>query len=684
MQKGQALKKNRVLIILMALLLFFSSFNFNVLTTRAESQVYPFDQTNVLDDLQSSADFDINKYPYSATEPERIINFVEFAYSPFIPDDFALYIYLYNPKKTAWKTDSYANRVQMAVRYKTTPTQEEYDYVITANSSPVDYETFNIVFCNKSEQEGYEGLFYKFRIIDHESADGLTIQERVNSLERRYDISGIVLGKEDGTSEEILIGGTYRFSGYAKGYGPNQNSASTLKNVGFKGLETIELDVHGTNYRTNSSAMGAYHQYDINSLYFSVPEQYFTKYGNLQKIKLEWYEYKTTPMFMIKPNSSDNGLCPKLKNYVGVDLTGKGGQYKAYDSNNSYQIFLNDNSETTSIGTIHRYDLGYNVNVGAGNLGYKKTGFETKTLDTAITEIQWLFHSKTASADTVKAYIADYPYAKKGYLPVKNGKISADLFLDTVDKGRTRGYNCVEFDAGDRWDLKSYNDAHSALERWRDYGFFTGPGKDDLGIEIKNVAPIVCDIKESEITSTSVLINSDDLSNFRNFYKSAKEKNERTVLFRFAITDYWHEGFCTTAEWYPNATKGDLGWLAQQTVFFDTKIIQLTFQTKDTYSVIPVVQDPVDIVNGITEFPESENWWDRLLEVIGAWGVLILGVIGTVILAFLIIKVIGAFMPGGIIAKVIMLIIVAGLGVLGYIFIDWVITTIYSLGGLLW
>lgn len=670
MQKGHVRKKNRVLIILMALLLLFSSFNFNVFNARAESQIYPFDQTNVLDDLESSADFNILNYPYKANEPERIINFVEWAYSPFKPDDFALYIYLYNPKKTAWKTDSFANRVQMAVRYKTNPTQEEYDYVITADSSPVDYETFNIVFCNKSEREGYEGLFYKFRIIDHESADGMTIQERVNSLERRYDISGVVLGKEDGTSEEILIGGTYRFSGYAKGYGPNPNSASTLKNEGFKGLEVLRLEVNATNYRAKNSESGDYyHHYDINSLYFSVPEQYFTKYGNLQKIKLEWYEYKTTPMFMMKTRTAYD----KLKNYVGVDLTGKGGSQKAYDSKIGYQFYtrFDDSNILWKI-----YKNCYNVDLPAKNLGYSPSS--DSYVQNAITEMQWLFPTETATANEVKEYIKNYPYAKKGYLPVKNGKISADLFLDTVDNGRTRGYNCVEIDAGDEWDLKNYTDSYTALQKWA-IKLYGGNGYTKIG----DVSPIICDIRESEITSTNVLVNKDDLPAFKEFYKDAKEKNERTVLFRFAVTDYWYEGLCDKRD-LPKQNKGDIGSISQQTVFLDTKIIQLTFQTKDKYTVIPVVQDPLDVINGVTNPPPEKGWLERLLEVIGAWGTLILGIVGTIILVFLIIKIIGAFMPGGIIAKIIMCLLVAGLCVLGYFFIDWIIETIYGLGGLTW
>lgn len=677
--------KSKILILLMALMLLLSSLPLHVIPSAfAESKLYPFDQINVLDDLESSATFDIDKYPYSATESERVINFVEWAYSPFKPEDFALYVYIYNPKNIDWDVNSYSNRIQIATRYKTSPTQLDYDYVVTKDSSPVDYETFSIVFCNKSTREGYEGLFYKFRVIDHECADGLTIQERVNSLERRYDVSGIVLGKKDGTAQEILIGGTYRFSGYAKGYGPNQTSASTLVNEGFTGMETIALEVSATNYRTNSSALGAYHQYDINTLYFSVPEQYFTKYGNLQKIKLEWYEYKTTPMFMIKPNSSDNALWYELQKHVGVDYTGYGGQYRAHNGNNPYEIYLYDKTGYAMGGDVpNHYDMGYNLPCDATNLGGGTYNGTKAIVDNAITEIQWLFHSKTASAETIKAYIKDYHYAKNGYLPVKNGQISADLFLDTVDPGRKMGYNCVEFDAGDKWDLKSYDDANKSVDGFRRYGLFDSGFWRSNGIEVNDVAPIVCDIKESEISATNLLINTEDVSKFRDFYNTAKENNERTVLFRFAITDYWHEGFNTTAG-FANLTKGDLGWLSQQTVFLDTKIIHLTFQTKDKYTVIPVVQDPIDVINGVTAFPDEGNWWDRLLEVIGAWGVLILGVIGGIFLLFLMIKIIGALMPGGIIAKIIMLILIAGIIFLGVWFGNWVYDTIIRLGGLLW
>ena len=46
-------------------------------------------------------------------------------------------------------------------------------------------------------------------------------------------------------------------------------------------------------------------------------------------------------------------------------------------------------------------------------------------------------------------------------------------------------------------------------------------------------------------------------------------------------------------------------YIAQQSVFVDFDIIQLTFNDKGTYTVIPVVSNPIDIVDPIT--PPSEQ-----------------------------------------------------------------------------
>ncbi len=681
MQNACVQKKNKVLIIIMALLLLLSSFNLNIFNSSADIKKYPFDKTNVLKDLQSSSNFNIYNYPYSTNEAERIINFVEWEYSQINPEGFALYIYLYNPKKTEWETDSNYNNIKMAVKYKTDPNQSEYDSIITADSSPVEYDTFKLVYCNKSKGDEYDGLFYKFRIVDHKSDDGLTIQERVNSSERRYDVQSISLCKEGGNIEQLKIGGTYRFTGYAKGCSYDQYNTSTLRNTEFLGLETFVSGVQNESALIESSSLPFGHQYEINSLYFPIPEKYFTQYGNLQKIKLDWYEYKTTPIFTAYDYGAADGLYKNLNKMVGVDIENRGGPDKAFVSTNKYKVYLNrEVYEDPELGAQYRYDVGYNLPNKAINLGAEdKYDSYNGVVENAITEIQWLTDMLPQEIPAgLKSYAKKYSFAKKGYLPTWRAgeEVSADLFLDMVDEGRTKGYNCVELDVGKNNDIKTYND-DDLMQKWCEAGLFTDKNK--LSAELEDVKPIIFNVQNADDSSLLVTYNYD----LKQMIASAKNRNERVVLLRYAVTDFWQEGFHT---WINNSAKptekGELGVLTQKTMFYNA-LIDLTFQTNDTYIDMPIVQNPTAPIESDAEDDNTNNWFTGVIETIGAYGVLIIGIVGLLVLAFFIIKAIGSFMPGGTFARVIMIIIVVVLGYLGFLLGNWTFASIESLGGLM-
>ena len=123
-------------------------------------------------------------------------------------------------------TDGKANKVQMAVAYDN-------------EGNPKAYEKFHLECVSVSDGD-YRNLFYKFKVIDRE-IDGKTFAERVNSNERRYDVPGIELMKYGNqTATEYGVNGTYYFTGYAAGYGPDANSQNTLASK-VEYLETVEL-----------------------------------------------------------------------------------------------------------------------------------------------------------------------------------------------------------------------------------------------------------------------------------------------------------------------------------------------------------------------------------------------------------------------------------------------------------
>lgn len=609
------------IIILIVMLISMLSSTVSVLAETKE--VFPFDKTDVITDLNSVEDFDLSLYPQDITglrSPE-IITLNEWAYGYVNTDNFALYIYFYNPQRLHIDVDNLSNRVQLATQYKSTLKQEKPDSIITSDSVPSDYETFALEYCND-----YNELLYKFRIIDHISVwDGKTIAERVNSVERRYDISSIILALEDGSVKDFNVGGSYTFTGYAKGLGPISNSESTLVQTKNKPQETIQLEVHPTLYRTPFvSSAGANHQTDINSVYFSVPEKYFTQYGNLQKIKAEWYEYKTQPI--IVHNWAEGKS--KVENAVGVQLK------KYYDG---FDTFYNNDEISFTIGN-------YTALVGLDSIGFSyfggysynvKWGQNTSTIN-PIKKLTWQFYNSNlssnelVSSEDLKNYVYTYfeKYPNSGEtLPIKNGTISSDLFLSKQEfsslySGRTMGYNLKEFDANDKFNVLSYDSNHSGWEKFFDFGFFA---PSTYG-SIENVSPIEANITDEMLKGTAtnisdaLLVNQLDVPAFKLFYQSQKLLGNRTVLFRFADTDYYAEKFNifegdekTFDTDYPNKAI-----ISTQTMFFDFRMIQLTFQGDNGSIVVPVSNDPLDIINSVTPGPEDElpEWLRAILDFI--------------------------------------------------------------------
>ncbi len=631
---------HKIISFIFAFIFFISALNVcNINTAKADGTAYPFDKTDVLEDLESSETFSLTDYYwdyYGIYKSPSIMNFVEWCYSPFHTDDFALYIYFYNPQALDIDEDSPMNNIQMASAYSS--------YPITRSSVPTDYDTYPLVFCNMSMRENYEGMFYKFRVIDQKGSDGMYLRERVYSGERRYDVSGVTLATEDGKIKEHGVGGTYYFSGYASGYGPNEFAESTLKNSGFQPLETISLEVHPTVYRQNGySNLGDGHQWDINSVYFSVPERFFKNYGALQKIKAEWWEYETQPILVTDNNTFYEGL----KRGLGINIG---------ESNNEIPYGIaNWSSDYDDSGITYKNYYGYRYNhpVKSSNLNGDSS--------TMMNALYLLFNCDSINDDILitssqmTEYIKNYSASSdKGFLPtlIDGKQISADLFTDTLSNGRAEvnyaddiHHKLVNFDANDEFDMLSYDSNHSGFEKWLTY-LFNPPTTND---QYKNISPIVTDISnyislsESNLAK-SLLINKADVNAFKAFYNDAKVQDERTVLFRFAMTDYYSEK--TNVVDSAGAKKGT-ALVAKESVFLNFKIIHLTFQADGVYTVIPVTQNPINVINSITKNPEPEEGivWNNFLDwlkgfgkSVGSWGMTILGIVALVVLVIFTLK----------------------------------------------
>lgn len=590
-----------------------------------------FDTTNVLDDLKSSSDgggaFDLNDYPFDESKDIQVINFVEYCYSykANMRGNYGLYVYVYNPKGLNLSTSSKSNKIQMASSYN-------------ADGNPNDYLKFDLQFLSKSEDSNYKNLFYKFKVVDKE-VNGTTFADRVNSNERRYDVSGIELmtyGSNNAT--EYAVNGTFKFTGYSQGYGPDASAKSTLAST-VEYLETIMLDVKHTFYRTKTSIKGAGYQNQLDTVYFAVPQRFFDTYGTLQRIKAEWYEYKTNDIVVTSNQDFYNKALP----YIG-EPTGPIDEYGMAEHNEDIHYCLGQQAGDWG-GGMNAAIWGWNL----GN-GYLHPSCQTLYYLFKVNNIEEydpyadIVSIGGVESNALYEYIKDYNKTfDKGTLPIKDGTISADLFADDIDDYRKmntefgkiqKGYSYYDFDADvDLQKLTSWQEGNPSFwDNWMNWGLWDTIFGGIPEEESRTISPIYT-LKASDLNGSDeeiaerLLINAADVPALKSYYNDAvtvsgKDDEEKVVvLFRFATSDYYSAAvdIMELRTILPDKHTSGQAYRAWESVFMDFDIIQLTFNRDGVYKVIPVVSSPMDIVNSITppvQMPDDTEWWKILLAVV--------------------------------------------------------------------
>lgn len=616
--------------------LFFILFSFvgsGAAVVHAATSTTEFEQTDVMDDLKTATingkSFDVVDYPYDsigAFKHPEILTVVEYCYSyrPSARENYGLYIYFYNPQSLNFKANSGANKITLGVKYVTDN---------TGNIKVDGYEKFTLRFCSKSTGD-YDNLFYKFKVIDHVSdIDGKTIAARVNSNARRYDISEIELlidGSNNATG--YGVGGTYTFTGYAKGYGADQTAESTLA-CERSDLETVKLDLAGvsdgidkrTYWRSNSSSLGAHHQNQINSVFFAIDTNVLEKYGyTLQKIKAEWWEYKTAPALVVQSEKIKNDLLEYAGQYIG----------ESYDSSRGYSVYYYETHSGGWGSASHEdcyYKYCWNVEqTGGGSLQWTHYSDFLGSLSLVFNSNNISVNDYVLTAEILQNYCENYNKSYfNGHLTFNEHDFSADLFSASVDDGRTRGYNLREFDISDPddlWQINSYDSTHNWFNKLHDYGFGVITTNDDYS----DVLPIQMLTSEDFAVSNIadyLKVNSTDVDKLRDYYySSVADKNNdgkpdnAVFLFRYSQTDYWAVDARVKELSTGNVAFGEL---RQGTQFFDFDILELTFNKDGDLTTFGCVSSPVDHWTGYTPsieavYPDWLKWLKIALGLIVA------------------------------------------------------------------
>lgn len=565
-----------------------------------------FEKLDLEEELKSISTFDFVAHPPISSPTKitpSIYKVIEYCYSYYANynTNYGIYVYIYNPSQLDLLENG-KNKITLATKHK----------IVDNAQIATDYEKFDLKFISKTDG-AYKNLFYKFKIVDKQ-VEGKSMYERVNKLCRQYDISEIELQEKNALSANYLVtGGRFKFEGYAAGYGYDEEETSTLVCTQ-EGLETLELELKHTWFRTETSSYGKGYQNQLDAVYFTVPNDIFEEYGELKQIKAQWYEYKTSPIVVLHKESYYNLLKDK-EGIIDHALVGLGTNVYFDAINRDGTCDWCFNLDGAVVASKFKSDF----------LAYIQYCEKNKLKD-------WVYKSEDLR-NYIYSYNKSYHKGKIDvYSSVTGTNISNDLFMDLVDAGHTRGFNQKIFDADQvdhKFNLLDYGSNHSGWQKFKDY-FLSYP-KDQ---SYTNISPIL-KIDKGDIAlsdeefSTKYLIDIKQVNDFKNYIR----KSSGTVIkFNFGFSQYESNTINQTIRTAIDNVKEDYGIMAQETVYLDFDVIWLKFKKGLDETIIPVAALPIDAIADITAPPwlpddPLAKFWEAFVQALMWIAIIIIGIV---------------------------------------------------------
>lgn len=550
-----------------------------------------FDNTNVNDDLEG---LDLSAITPSASLEPSLFYFTEYCFAAETENNvnYALYLYVYNPRRFEFRQGDGENVVNIAV---------EYD----ESGQPTRYANVGLKYCGRSKG-ALEGLIIKFRVIDKDNQIlANAVEQNRTKNERRYDITGVQLWREGyAMANDYKVGATYRFSGYAAGYGKyvQENTLTVTK----QNSDTVSLNVEHAFYRPDGNNGKEHTQDSLACVYFAVPNELIEKYGELYAVHFTYLEAVTDWMFL----TGNSAVYNELLGYMGQDITGKDLQY-GFGAGREY---INYGQGVSSV----VYDYAYNK--ARVSVDWDTTAYYA---DNTISELQYIFPveggmDQTDSADdyvlqseTIREYMLEY---SKGKDDLILGRYSSELFSRVAEEMTDRSLS-----AEDEFHLTGITFDNWWNELW--------------GMETETPYTMPA-IQKAERCLSAAQVESEyyiDESCYEDFkaYYDANSQDGAVYVFHFAQSDFYSveaynlnndaTGFFDPYEMDSNAR------LMQETVYLDFDIIDISLKSEaGAVTVLGVVSDPIDVIANGTPALETTSdgglgdWFAQLMQAIAA------------------------------------------------------------------
>ena len=343
---------------------------------------------------------------------------------------------------------------------------------------------------------------------------------------------------------------------------------------------------------------------------FGFSEVGYTYSGNFTNFGMYVYVYNPSQK-VIKQNGSHHALMA-----VKFDEAGNALEWEEFD-----MVFVSrtDNNRflkfkiTDHVSSLDGKKIVNRVNRDARR--YSVAELEMASyVSKRITTLAYMFYDDSieeneasVSAEQLIAHIEKYDYADF-------------LFADSVDTGRVKGTQTAKIAIGDTFNFENF----SGVRDWFTNVWNSISGGEVLKKEFENVAPIykvtAADmlIADKDELAQRLLVDVNDIDAIRVAYNEALLRNESLWLFRFAVTDYYAHDITFWQDSNQNSLANTHGYYAEQTVFLDFNIIELTCEKEGVATVIPVSSAKQDIAGDVTPPTDGVDAntdvnWDSLL-----------------------------------------------------------------------
>ena len=557
--------------------------------------------SSVNDDLKNMG-VDLSKYPYKEGAESELFSFYENG------DEY--YVYIYNPSRMKYDVGSALNMIHMAVRWNSEGNATETGF----------YDLGFISGSGETDTLGH--LFLKFRIRKDCKIPSLKVGSG-----RSYDIVEVeLLPEEENTAKALNVSSRYTYFG----------SGSTLR-AEVENFTTVEIDTHYTYYRTGSNSVGnvtgRVEQNQLNSVYFSVPNEWFEDGRTLVGVEAKWDQYKTKPVLVTDDERYFN-ILNQYKELPTFYLPEKedSESLKYYPFSNPVSLLPCAVTETfykpfhgnyNAYRRIYPWTFGVRFNdvypiypISQYEYAVYKWAFLAESMDfgeiaVSSERIEDVIYTNGSSFILQNHYnleefaIVRYPY--KGvdltyfdhdaflYYDRSLGRI---VFEEPVYEKHGSGYRKEQIYLTDKLESEDFDFPNTFVGAF--FAWLTGGS---YGESFQDVVPI-CRVDDKVITAGAdkAYVAESDWEDFCSFKFNSDAEGRQTYLLRFDVSDY----IVNDVDVFYNSASGGESFKVksfEETVYLNFDIIEFTFMEEGEFRRIRA--EGIDVDDYLDENPEA-------------------------------------------------------------------------------